>query len=499
MTSNVLSQPRLTKTRSAAPERPSHSPLFVLSFTAVCGLVVIIARLWLSTDVTAVAASSELIAVVSFAHGMTLFVLLGRDRITMAGFFMASSAAIVGISGWLVIPDPYFIEGPRPEVYLNTALFGSTLTQIGIGALCLRSDATGRPAPVILPISLVRWTLGAGIISLALSALLGTRLGPFLDGAGFSAILLICIAALLSPRGLRSTWNIVLILGALLAYPVLIISGTGRLRAIALVLAVAYIFFLRYGHRWLKVVGVILAPIILAVLGAWRREYEVSLNGEYGNDTGLSSMFVAIGNFGSLIHDFDHGRLPTLGASLLSPLRSVFSDGSTPDWIPDAIGYELAALTDPELYGTGFSTVASIYGDLWWNFGALGLVIGVPLLAIMLGRIDVWTIRSYQRAAQGPRNLLLLVFLAALLGGVGDIVWAGFHTWIVRMYARIAALLLLWLLTYYSPARILPTYVSFPQRGALRSTPCQTASSRESSKSRGSRAADPLSSVRSPV
>ena len=91
------------------------------------------------------------------------------------------------------------------------------------------------------------------------------------------------------------------------------------------------------------------------------------------------------------------------------------------------------------------------------------MVIGVPLLAVMLDRIDSWTLRSYRRAVQGPRDLLLLVFFAALLGGVGDIVWSGFHTWIVRMYARIAALVVLWLLTFYVPRRIIPQFVSFQQ------------------------------------
>ena len=452
-----------SEARRGALKDPAHSPIFVASLTAVCVLIVVIARLWFSTDVEAAAYSSGVIAAISFAHGMTLFVLLGRDRITMPGLFMASSAAIVGVSGLLVIPDPTFIVGSHPEVYLNTALFGSTLTQIGIGMLCLRSDSIGRPHEVVLPVRCVQWALGAGVVTLAATVLLGDRLGVLSDGFGSSAILLICIAILLSPRGLRNPWNTVTIAGALLVYPTAIISGTGRLRAIALILAAVYIFFLRYGRQWLKVVGVFLAPMILVVLGVWRREYEASLSGEHGNDTGLSSMFVGIGNFGSLIHDFDLGGLPTLGASLLSPLRAALPDGFAPDWIPDAIGYQLAALTDPQLYGTGFSTVATVYGDLWWNFGALGLVIGVPLLAVMLDRIDSWTIRSYRRAVQGPRDLLLLVFFAALLGGVGDIVWSGFHTWIVRMYARIAALVVLWLLTFYVPRRIIPQFVSFQQ------------------------------------
>lgn len=460
---SVFPQLNRSETRTGELEDPAHSATFVVSLTSVCVLIVVTARIWFSTDVEAAASSSGVVAAVSFVHGMTLFVVLGRDRITMPGLFMASSAAIVGISGLLVIPDPSFIIGPHPEAYLNTALFSSTLAQIGVGLLCLRSDSTGRPDEVVLPIRYVRWAVSVGIVTLAATVLLGDRLGALTDGFGSSAILLICIAVLLSPRGLKSPENIVIVVGALLVYPTAIISGTGRLRAIALILAAVYIFFLRYGRRWLKVVGVFLAPVILAVLGVWRKEYETSLSGQHGNDTGLSSMFVGIGNLGSLIHNFDVGGLPTLGASLLSPLRAALPDGLAPDWIPDAIGYQLAALTDPQLYGTGFSTVATVYGDLWWNFGALGLVVGVPLLALLLDRIDSWTLRSYQRSAQGPRDLLLLVFLAALLGGVGDIVWSGFHTWIVRMYARIAALLALWLLTFYVPRRIMPQFVAFQQ------------------------------------
>lgn len=430
--------------------------------TISAALVVLAARMLFHADARLVALSSETISVVSLVHGMTLFVLLGRHRVTMPGYFMASSAAIVGLSGLLVIPDPRFLEVPRPEEFLNTALFGSTLAQIGIGAMCLRADRAEQVTPVILSDSVVRRTQAAGAVALLLTVLAGDGLGSFLDGFGFSAILLICIPAFLSRRGMLDPLNCVLVLGALLAFPTLIISGTGRLRAIALLLAVAYVFFLRYGRQWLKLVGVLLVPLLLAVMGIWRREYEEALTGQHGNDTGLSSMFVAIGNFGTLIHASGEGLAPTLGLSLLSPLRAALPESLVPAWIPDAAGYELAAITDPELYGTGFSTVVSAYGELWWNFGALGLVLGVPALSLLLTRLDTWAVRSYRNVGDGPRSILVLLLFSSLVGGVGDLVWSGFHTWIVRMYARVAALLILALLTLYLPAAVARTgFVSF--------------------------------------
>lgn len=430
-----------------------------LLLTAVPVLLVLGARIWSGTDPASVQAASTLIAVVSFVHGMTLFVLLGGDRATMAGCFQAASAAIVGLSGLLVIPDPYFMEGSHPDALLQTALLGGTLAQIGIGALGLQAEArrpdARAPLPaVVLPDAAVRRAQVSGLILLAVSVALGERLGAFLDGFGFTAILLVCTATVLGRRGLGSPGAVLLVLGALASYPLLVISGTGRLRAIALGLAVAYIVLLRHGRRWMKTLGVLAAPLLLAVLGIWRREYEEATTGEAGNETGLSSMFVAIGNFGDLIGASRRGLEPTLGSSLLSPLRSALPEDLVPAWVPEAIGYELAALTEPDLYGTGFSTVASVYGDLWWNFGPMGLVLGVPVLAALLERIDAWALASYRRAAEGGPRLLLLVVLSALLGGVGDVVWAGFHTWIVRMYARVAAALVLGLLSLYLPAAI---------------------------------------------
>ncbi|MFC0672804.1 hypothetical protein [Brachybacterium hainanense] len=455
---------RRAPVRPAAPSRDRTAPRGLgppaAILTLAPALLVLAAHLWATTDPQAMIHASLLIAAIGMVHGMALFVVLGGDRISLPGYFQVGSAVIVGASGLLVAPDPYFLEVPQPDRWVHAALFAATSAQIGIGALSLRTDPPAPAPPALLPDAAALRAQLAGTLLLAGSLVLGVRLGPFLDGFGFAAILLVCVAALLSRKGLRSPLNVVLVLAGLAAYPVLVISGTGRLRAIALALAVGYLAFLRYGRRWMKTLGVLAAPVILAALGLWRREYEEAMTGQHGNDTGLSSMFVAIGNLGSLIHDSEHGLAPTLGTSLLSPLGAALPDALRPAWIPEATGYELAAFTDPELYGTGFSTVASVYGDLWWNLGLLGLVAGTPVLALLLGRIDAEAVRALQRADGAPHRLLLAVLLLALLGGVGDLVWSGFHTWIVRMYARAAALPLLGLGMLLLPVRSTPTFVS---------------------------------------
>ena len=451
-----------------APPPAPGSALLPLLLTVLPILMVLTARLWFQTDVRAVDGSSTLIATTSLVHGLVLFILLGGQRSTMAGFFMAASAAIVGLSGLLVIPDPYFLDVPRPSDYLNTALTGSALAQIAIGALCLRADRTAPVPVVLLDGRTARITQIAGVVALVLTTSLGDRLGEFLDGFAFAAILLVCTASLMSPRGLRSPLNVVLVLAALVTFPTLVISGTGRLRAIALVLAVGYVFFLRYGRRWLKTLGVLMSPVMFLALGVWRKAYEESLTGQHSSDTGLSSMFVGIGNFGTVIHVMEEGVDPTLGLSLLSPLRAALPASIVPDWIPEANGYALAKYTDPELYGSGFSTVVTIYGEAWWIAGPLGLLLAVPLLALLLTKLDDWAVAAYSRAADGPRSLLLFLLVASFVGGVGDLVWSGFHTWVVRMYGRIAALLILAFLTLYLPSRLVrPRFVSFagPARG----------------------------------
>jgi len=450
----------------ASRPHDARTAVSLVVLTLAPALLVLFARIAVMTDPASVRTASTLIAGVSLVHGMALFVLHGRDRLTMSGCFLASSAMIVGASGLLVVPDPYFLAVPHPDRFLNSALFAAALTQIAVGALCLRIVPEPAPPPPILPGGVARTAQISGVAVLAVTAMLGEALGPFQDGFGFSAILLVCVASLLGEKGLRSPGNALLVLAALAAFPTLVISGTGRLRVIALLLAVAYVFFLRYGRRWMKTLGVLLAPLGLMVLGIWRREYEEAVSGAYGNETGLSSMFVAIGNFGTLLHSTREGLAPTLGASFLSPLGSALPDALRPAWIPQATGYELAAITDPELYGTGFSTVASVYGDLWWNAGALGLIAGAPLLAVMLDRIDAWTVRSVARAAASPRRLLLVVLWTGVLGGVGDLVWSGFHTWIVRGYARIAALAVLAAATLAVPQRAPTGFVSFREAPA---------------------------------
>lgn len=376
------------------------------------------------------------IAGVSMLHGAWFFVVHGRDRISASGLFMLASSLFVGVGGLIVNNDPYFVTIANPLHYLNAALFAATLTQIGIGTASWIQGKLEAPPSITLDESLKRRLQAVGLIVMLAVSLVGDRLGPFYEGFAFSGALIVSGTTLMSRRGIRSLADFLLLVTPPVLYAVVYHDGTGRLRVVALFVAIMLIYFARFGKMWKKLVIVVSMPAILILLGMWRLRFEASEFGSSGSGTGLSSMLASIGVFALVIHAFHGDWGPSFGASFLSPVRAALPESLVPSWMPDALGYQLVEIVQPDRVGSGFSTVASIYGEWWWNFSAAGLFFAVPVLSTMLGWLDRVFIESFGRSGMSPQRFLVFLFMATLIGSLGDLVWSGSHTWIVRMYAR---------------------------------------------------------------
>lgn len=380
--------------------------------------------------------ANRILAAISMLHGAWVFVIHGRERISASGLFMLASSLFVGVGGLMVNNDPYLITIADPHHYLNAALFAGTLTQIGIGTASWIQGSLETPLPVTLDDSFMRRLQATGLIVMVAVHLVGDRLGPFFEGFAFSGALMVSGATLMSRRGIRNVADVLLLISPPVLYAIGYHDGTGRLRVVTLFVAITLIYFARYGRIWKKLIVLLSMPVIVAVLGMWRINFEASEFGSSGSGTGLSSMLASIGVFALVIHAFQEGWVPSFGASFLSPIRAALPEGLGPFWIPDALGYQLVEIVQPDRIGTGFSTVASVYGEWWWNFSAAGLLLAIPVLSTLLMWLDRTFIRSFRQSGTSPQRFLIFIFMATLIGGIGDLVWSGSHTWIVRMYAR---------------------------------------------------------------
>jgi hypothetical protein len=118
---------------------------------------------------------------------------------------------------------------------------------------------------------------------------------------------------------------------------------------------------------------------------------------------GLESMLSPIQVFAQIIQAMS-GRAamfsPTWGRSFLSIPFVVIPQHLRPGWAPQAVGYDLVHLTAPDRFGSGYS-VATVYGEWYWNFGWLGLILAVPVLAWLVAPVDT---RSVGPSATSPTD-----------------------------------------------------------------------------------------------
>lgn len=405
-------------------------------FGIAAAVLVVVAEMGHQFGVLSTVFTNQVLAVVAAVHGVVTFVCHGARRFTAAGLFMLASALFVGLGGLIVARDPYFLSINSPEDYLNTALMASALGQIGIAWVAW---LVGYEQPVrqetLTRHTALRYQI-VGAVVLVVVAIIGGRLGPLYEGFAFSAALLISASAVLRQPGWGRIRYAIVVLAPLLIYAIAFHNGTGRLRVVALFCGVAYLFLLHRGRRWHKVFVVVALPVLLFLMGAWRKHFELLTFGAVGNDTGLSSMLAPIGVFALVIHAFDNGQSWAWGTSFLSPIGAALPKGWVPEWVPEALGYQLVNIVDPSRVGSGFSTVASVYGEWWWNFSILGIGIAIPVMGALLGLLDRAAVRAYSRASDSSIRFVQLAFLITMVGGIGDLVWSGTHTWIVRMYAR---------------------------------------------------------------
>ncbi|MBB2985549.1 O-antigen polymerase [Terracoccus luteus] len=390
--------------------------------------------------------ASVLVALICMAFGARVLVGHGL-RVTSLGLFNYSCALFVGYAGLVAAQDDDSIVQPK---YLAIALAASVLTQIVVTFVAWRE-----PGDVVcgrLSVSDGRWltrcALGCLVALFVLQSALA-RGAVLIEGAAFMCVVLVAIGVGLREGSALTKPDNLYVLAAFGVYAAYFQGGTGRLRLVAALCAVITVYTFRYPLRRIKVAMVLCTPLALYALAHQRLSYQESLSvGASAGRSGLESMLSPVIVLGQLVQGQADGSVHlSFGYSFLSVPFVFVPAAFTPAWVPDALGYALVEIVDPQRAGTGFSVASTEFGEWIYNFGLLGLVAMVPLIAWLLRQLDRRMEQAMAKLA-GRRDAVVVAFWAMLAGSIGDVAWSGMHIWIARSVARLpllaALLVIMW-------------------------------------------------------
>lgn len=404
----------------------------VFGASLMCCLVVLLAEHWLGPE-----AHTRALSLIISLTGLAIFLLHGGARITVTGIFGIAYAIFCGYGGWVVLNT----DGPSrglTTALLATAvgLAGSTLLMRPLAFPKDQEGIRGGGGPFIL--------LGTAML-FALVLMRNSLPALFADGASFMSTTLVGVGIIYGRSRRAAILAPVLLLPYVVAYSELFHGSSGRLRLVALAGCLAIVYSARFARNWHKPVMLGLIPPILGYLAWDRLQVQEQMGGagaSVGN-TGLESMVTPPRAFGLLVEAQNNGRLELKwGESFLSPLTVFLPDAWRPEWAPGVFNYELAAITEPSRYGTGYSTAGSYFGEWWWNFGPFGIFLAALLTGPTLMLLDSLASRALSEVSRSARAVVAACAVLAFAGAVADLSWAGPHTWLVRGLTRLPVLML---------------------------------------------------------
>lgn len=404
----------------------------------------IIAVFWLVNSASGDAKTQATIfaGVLSIIFGLRVFLVHGHGRITVTGLFNLSTAMFIGYAGIIVATGEEYVLNPH---YLGVAVVGGWVAQLGTTALAWGSNGSQSIPINLAPREVANWAAKTGFFALLAITIADVAakdtLGPYTESAAFVAICVLAVGLLWRAKARIISWSSILLVGTFAMYAEWFHSGQGRLRIVALACVIGVLYAARFQRRTIKYAIVVLIPFALAWLAVDRLALQESLNaGGSTGRTGLESMLSPTVVFAELLESQAAGFPIDWGYSLLS-FPALFVPSEIWPSQPRALGYDLVAITAPEKVGSGYSVVASYTGEAVYNFGMLGFLIVIPVVACLLRFLDKRFVHSLQHANPTELGLLGIVFWAMCAGSIADFTWSGQHTYLARIATRLPLLL----------------------------------------------------------
>jgi len=391
------------------------------------------------------------LGILSWLLGVRIFVGHGGPLLTAPGIYGFAFSVFFGAGGvYHAVMNTFVV---RPSLVL--ALFLAFVAQVIIFFLFWsRRVSADVPPPVSFlsrRTSHIAASTGLSIFAVALFIRINETLSPQIEvivkGAALAAVVLVAGALLFTVNARIISTRTVALCGMFLLFSKYVHVGPGRLHIATLGFALVAIYALRFRTMVLKY-GLVLgsAPALFWLAENRLRFIETIPGRTAASRTGLESAVRPPTGFAELLDSyrtlgFDLG----LGKSFLTIPAKLVPDSIWPNK-PHAFGYELARITAPELFGTGFSDASSAYGEWFFNFGYLGLILMIPVVGITMPWADRLMNVLLRTPASELTRLLTVSIMIVVCAGVSDILWSGTHTYGIRTLTRLPMLLLLLLM-----------------------------------------------------
>lgn len=371
--------------------------------------------------------SSALVALLSVGLGLRGFWLNGGGMPVPSGVYMFSFAFFGGVAPLYGIASGEWGVSQWLWIALLLTYFSHSLVYFGFRlhttSLSLVPVRGGCPMGAGLIVGSLMTLAGAASVSIA-------PYNPIPDALSFVGVLMVGASVILGAR--RPTLGPLLVLagaGALhLAYT---FNGFGRLSVVALGLSLLTLVSLRSSSRILKYVFLMLLPAGVLFLADSPR----------GLDSGISPVYT----FADLLalgarSGFELGYGGTfLDAAVALVPRSLWPGK------PIGFGSTLAWMFHPQYAVTGHSDVALFIGEWYYNFSYLGVALMIPVLALLLRRLDALFAKLVASSISRSSHLVKAVLAAILASGMMDLFWTGTFTFVARSGTRLLVALLVFL------------------------------------------------------
>jgi hypothetical protein len=412
---------------STSPWPRSPKTVLILSFAMVQLLVMTISVLS-QGDGQAVHLSASVLALLL---GILVFWFHGGSRISAAGLYSLASSAFVGFAGIVWYLD---YETVPPAIRLSSQV-GFWLNML---MTTLWSFAPSRPQERQPNLSVAVGLTTAGSAGAALSiGLLSEQISfgsTVLEQFTIGFMALIMVGFMAYPLGQRpGVLRLVPVAGLVIVFALTVFTGYGRLNLVALgIVGTAALSTLVWDRR-VKSVVLVSAPAVLAVLGLMRRQFGLSIYGQYLD--GLGSVTQPMRDFGRLVEI--HGRHGfSLAGGETFATTALF-------WVPRALwpekpigfGAELTKVLNPDLAAIGQSYAALNQAEWYFNFGWVGVLLMVPVMGLLIRLLDTFWLRA--TVGMDLASALRFTILTLLVADIPNLMWVGSFGYASRTFIRI--------------------------------------------------------------
>lgn len=380
-------------------------------------------------------------------HGLISFYRHGGDFITPTGFYMLVSVVLSGVPSIYInfIGSYYIVLGHFIATLVSFIcqvliyhIFGNERRSIKVCTKELKEISISK--------ELYDWTLLLGIFLMLggiIISQVSSALSFFLEASVYVGIVIIAIS-LFRTGGKGYGLNKVLVVIALFGCNYFFLfEGFGRINLATLLLALVICYNHRLNRKILKVlisIGTLPALIIASLMRGGSLQ-DIS--------AGMGSIISPFYRFGQLVELYNENIIDlywgkTIWAAIVTPIpRDLWPSK------PWNFNREITYIFKPEYVAYGHSEASVLYAECFFNFGYLGLILGILFIGFLLKFLDSNYLRMIETANlwSKPDFLKYLVTIIVTVGML-DLYWGGFSTFMAREGFRLIVLLILLTIMY---------------------------------------------------